>query len=58
MTQHNTPPPFPISSAENQKGINVVQRCSVENQKVYGDSVLLVLKGTLLKSVNALLALG
>ena len=39
------------SAVEGQKGVNDIQRCSVENHKgaiavqVYGDSALLVLKG-------------
>ena len=53
------------SSAESQKGVNAVQRCSIENQKgalslykVYGNNALLVLNGTLLNSVNTLLVLN
>ena len=53
------------SSAESQKGVNDVQRCSVENQKgaiaiefVMSDSALLVLNGTLLNSDKALVALN
>ena len=52
-------------SVESQKGFNAFQRCSIENQKgaislykVYGDSALLVLKGTPLNSINALLVLS
>ena len=49
-------------SVESQKGINAVKTCSVENQKgtmpvqPYDNRVLLVLKGTLLNSINILLA--
>ena len=49
--------PFNISSVESQKGINIIQLCSLENQKIYGDSALLVLNGTL-NTVNALLVLS
>ena len=50
-----------ISSFQKQKGVNAIQRCSVENQKgaimykVYGDIALLVLNGTSLNGINALL---
>ena len=53
-----------ISSIESQKGVNAVQRCSVENRrvlslyKVYGNSALLVLNRTLSNSINALLTLS
>ena len=53
-----------VQSVERQKGVNVVQRCSVENQKgaitvqSLCDSALLVLNGTSLSSINALLALS
>ena len=53
-----------MSSVENQKGVNILKRfCWDPEQrycctKVYGDSDLLVLNGTLLNSVNALLALS
>ena len=53
------------TSAESHKGINDVQRCSVENQKgaiaivsLYRDSALLVLNGSSLQIVNALLVLN
>ena len=58
------PPQFNILSAENQKGVNAVQRCSVEKQKdaiaidFYSDSAPLVVNGTLLNNDNALLALN
>ena len=67
-------------SAEGKKGINDVQRCSIQNQKgtitrlctviaafclegryhqtLYSNCALLVLNGTSLNSVNALLALS
>ena len=55
---------FHILSAEDQKGDNAFQRCTVENQKgaismdfQYSDSALLVLNKTSLNSVNAVLAL-
>ena len=57
-----------ILLAENQKGANAVQQCSVENQKGAiaiapfwfwcSNSTLLVLNGTSLNSDNALLALN
>ena len=53
-----------ISSVHSQKGLNTVQ-ISIENQKgkvsmytIYGNSGLLVLNGTSLNSINALLALS
>ena len=52
-------------SVDCQKGVNAVQRCSIENQKgaiavqsLYGDSALLVLNGISLNSVNTLLAVN
>ena len=51
-----------VSSAESQKGINAAQ-CFTENQKgaiaidLYSDGAILVLNGTLLNSINALLVL-
>ena len=55
-----------ILSIESQKGINDVQWCSLENQKGIitvpykdcGHSFRLVLKGTYLNGINALLALS
>ena len=57
-----------ISSVESQKGIIIIQGCSVENQKgaialhtIYRYSVLLALNGTSLNSdndQNALLSLN
>ena len=68
------------SSAESKKGITLVQRCSIQNQKgaitrlctaivpfwlegryrqsLYSNCALLVLNGTSLNSINALLALS
>ena len=52
------------SSAESQKGFNVLEWCSVENQKMlspqtlYSHSALLVLNGSSLNSINTLLALN
>ena len=55
-----------ISSAESQKGINVIQQCSIEHQKgaiaenfVLSDSPLLVLNETSFSySIKALLPLN
>ena len=53
------------SRAENQKGVNAVQQCSIKNEKdIYchrlctSDSTLLVLNRTLFNSDNTLLALN
>ena len=51
-----------ILLTESQKGVNAVQRCSIENQKdaitvqSLWASALLVLNGTLFDSINAILA--
>ena len=53
------------SSVERQKGTNAARQCSAENYKgatsvykVFCDNTLLVLNGTLLNSINALLAIS
>ena len=54
-----------VPLAESQKGTNTVQWCSVENQKgaitmytLYSNGALLVLNGTSLNCINALLVLN
>ena len=58
------PQPTYISSVESQKGIMIFNNVPLRTRRalslyrVYGNSALLVLKGTLFSSVNALLVLG